>query len=119
MNRVTPVSVRGIPEVGDLVTHAGLHREGPAVFQLGDHLALHDVDDVAAVAPVIGEVAGRVFDEAHADVADVQRAPVSHPGFARMLRAGDAVPVGHGKRQRRNFHELIFSEVQEPEVPAG
>jgi hypothetical protein len=56
--------MRRIAEVGNLVAHAGGKNGSPPVAQLALQLAGQDVDHVPAVAPVIGQVAGRVLDDA-------------------------------------------------------
>src|SRR6476659_8956560 len=80
--------------VGDLVALAGLQHHGAAVGQLGLQLALEHQQDVALLAPVVGEVARRVLDHAHAYVVEGARAPVSLAGLARMLGALHVGPVG-------------------------
>src|SRR5690349_19943030 len=68
--------------VRDLVAHAGLERERAPIFQLGMQLAFGAQQVMTLLAPVIGEVAGRVLDHAHTDVAELPRAPVSGAALA-------------------------------------
>ena len=48
-----------VSEVGHLIAHAGRQLEPAAILQLGIEFAFEDVEDMASVAPVISEVAGR------------------------------------------------------------
>src|SRR3569833_1408236 len=59
---------------------------------------------MAAVAPMVGEVARRVLDLPDADVADHQRPPISRALLPAMLGDGNAGPVSNRKRKRGDFH---------------
>lgn len=68
--------------------------EDSAVAKTGFDLAAEDEYDVATAAPVVGGVAGRVFDHAKAEVSEFDDAPPGGAGFAGVLLAGEGVPVG-------------------------
>jgi hypothetical protein len=59
---------------------------------------------MAAIAPMIGEIARRILDHPHAQITDVERAPQRFAGFSGMFRHGDLAPVGDGEGQFRNLH---------------
>lgn len=90
--------------VGDLVAHAGFQGVGAAVCQFGVEFAREAKEDVAFFAPMIGEVAGRVFDEAHADVAEMTRAPEGNAGFALMFSGRYLGPVSGAERDIGHLH---------------
>ena len=91
--------MRGVAEIRHLIAHARQQLEGAAVAQFGIEFALEHVEHVAAVAPVIGEVARRILDHPDPQVADIKRAPQRFAGFARMRRRRDLAPVGDGEGQ--------------------
>src|SRR5665213_3721392 len=71
----------GIGAVGDLVAHAGFEREGAPVFQIGRQFAIDAEKDMPLLAPMIGDVTGRIVDHAHADIAEVSRPPRRYAGI--------------------------------------
>src|SRR5829696_6732505 len=87
-----PRSVRFLA-VRDLVAHPGLEDDDAAVLQLGVDLALEAEHDVSLLAPVIGDVAGRVLDHPDADFAELLRPPEGDSGDAGVLARGDGRPV--------------------------
>src|SRR3954463_10538638 len=89
---------------GDRVAHTWREAMEAAVIQLGGQFAAEDEDDVAAVAPVVGEVAGGIADHADASVADLQRAPEGGAGFAWILDFGNGGPVGQDERVGDGVH---------------
>jgi hypothetical protein len=50
---------------------------------------------MAFAAPVIGEIARRVFDHADADVSEAAGAPYGMTGFARVKGRLDVGPIRH------------------------
>src|ERR1700690_2843960 len=93
--------------IGDDVALSGCESETPAVPQFGDQLALEDVHDVPALAPVICDVAGHVLDGPYANIADLSRSPARHTVLARMLGARDAWPVDRLKRGTFDLHDSV------------
>src|SRR6478672_10413472 len=71
--------MRRVAEIRHLIAHAWLERERAPVAQLGVEFAFEHIEHVAAVAPVIGEVARRILDHAYAEIADVERTPTASP----------------------------------------
>src|SRR5204863_3326566 len=90
--------------VGHLVALALLEHNGTAVGQLGMQLAVQHQEDVALLAPMVGEIARRVLDHAHANVVEVARAPVGLAGLAGVLGALHVVPVGRRKGYVEHQH---------------
>src|SRR5262245_41367598 len=97
--------------VGHLIALAGLQHHGAAVGQLGVKLAFQHQEHVALLAPVVGEIARRVLDHAHADIVEIARAPVGLAGLAGMLRALHARPVGRAEGYVEHQHMPAFSTV--------
>src|SRR6185503_4539338 len=95
--------------VGDLVALARLQHHVAPVGQLGMQLALEHQQDMALLAPVVGEVARRVLDHAHADVVEGARAPVGLAGLAGVLGALHACPVGRAEGYVEHQHGRAFS----------
>src|SRR5215213_7491913 len=87
-----PRSVR-LLAVAHLVAHPRLEDDDAAVLQLGVDLALEAEHDVSLLAPMIGDVAGRVLDHPDADFAELLRPPEGDPGDAGVLARGDGRPV--------------------------
>ena len=90
--------------VGDLVALALLQLDCAAVGQLGRQRALEHQQDVALLAPVIGEVAGRVLDDPHADVVEGPGPPERLARLARMFGALDGFPVGRPEGYLKHKH---------------
>src|SRR3569832_575878 len=78
---------------GDDVALAGARLAGAAVAQLRHELALEDVDDMAAHAPMIRDIAGRILDHARAHVPDLERSPRRSPRRAGMEGFRNRGPV--------------------------
>src|SRR4029453_6105351 len=97
--------------VGDLVALALRQDHGAAVGQLGVQFAIQHQQHMAFLAPVVGQIARRVLDDAHTDVVEIARAPVGLAGLAGMLGALHAFPVGRAKRYVEHQHGLAFSIV--------
>jgi hypothetical protein len=100
MKSLAPILVEdrcGVAEVRHLIAHAGQQLEAAAVAQFGVEFAFQHVEHVAAVAPVIGEIAGRVLDHPDAQIANIQGAPERLTCFARVGGGGNPAPVGDGK----------------------
>ncbi len=80
--------------IGNLITHSRLEYESAAVLKFGMQLAFQTQQDMPLHAPMIGQIAGRVFDHAHPQIAEAAGAPERYAGFALMLGALDLIPVG-------------------------
>ncbi|KQV56192.1 hypothetical protein ASC62_20085 [Caulobacter sp. Root342] len=96
----------GVAEVGDVIAHAGRQGGRATILQLAGQFAFQHEDHVAAVAPVIGQVAGRIVDATQAHVADIQRAPLGLAGLSRMQRRDDGVPVDRREGAGGQLHQL-------------
>jgi hypothetical protein len=90
--------------IGDLVAHAGGEDVRCAVSELGVQFPGEAEEDVPFVAPVIGAVAGGVFDHAHTDVAKLARAPRGGAVFACVRGGGDGGPVGDAEGDVGEVH---------------
>jgi hypothetical protein len=82
----------------------GLRVKVAAVTQLGIEFAFQHVKHVAAVAPMIGQIAGRVLDHPNPQLANIERAPERLAGFTRMNRDTNLAPVGDGEGQCWYLH---------------
>lgn len=71
--------------IADVIALSGLKGELFAISQLDINLAAKTKNHVILRAPVIGNVAGRVLNHAHADVAKAPGLPKSKSGLAGML----------------------------------
>ncbi|MNI48804.1 hypothetical protein D3C73_1033870 [compost metagenome] len=90
--------------VGHLVAHAGGQDELAAVFKLGVKLAFQTEEDVSLGAPVVGQVARRVFHHAYAQVAELARAPIGHARVAGVFGAFDFGPVRGAEGDVAHLH---------------
>ena len=82
--------MRRIAVIGYLVAHARREPEPAPVFQFCFKLAFQNEKDVASLTPMIGHIAGAVFDHANAQVTYAERAPYYLAALARMLDRGRA-----------------------------
>src|SRR5690606_27069572 len=73
-------------------------------FEFGVQLAFQAQQDMALAAPVVGQVAGRVFDHAHADVAELAGAPIRLAGVARVFGGFDRLPIGGAEGDIAQIH---------------
>jgi len=92
--------------VRHLVTHARLEDKFSAIFQFCVQLTLQAKQDVTLAAPMVCQVACRVLDHAHPDMAKVLGAPVRNPTFSPMLGSIDAGPVSGTKRNAGHVHDI-------------
>src|SRR5262245_65522146 len=97
--------------VGNLIAHSGQQRERTPIRKIRVQLAVNAEDDVSLLAPMIGDVAGRVVDHADADVAELARPPRCRPGLARMTRRLDVGPVGSAARNVDDAHRSLALDV--------
>ena len=79
----------GFCMVCHLVAHARLEDKCSAIFQFRVQLALEAKQDVPLAAPMVSQIACRVFDHAHPDMAKMLCAPVSN---ALMVSADVCTP---------------------------
>ncbi len=75
--------------VGNLVAGAGSEVKLPAISQPRVQLAFEAQQDMALAAPVIGAIAGRVFDHSHPNVSELLGAPIGGPRFTAVFRRLD------------------------------
>src|SRR5882724_9599172 len=98
----------GLGVVADLVAHAGREDEFAAVFEGRFQLALHAEKNMSFLAPMVGEIAGRIVDHADPDwvllVAEKPCAPIGHAGFSLVLGLFDIRPVGRAERKGIHLH---------------
>lgn len=83
----------GLGVVGHLVAHAGSECEFAPVPQLGSQLTFETEKNVSLGAPVIGKVAGRVFDHSNSNVSEMLGAPVGYAGFTLVFGELDMRPI--------------------------
>src|SRR5262249_37204195 len=93
-----------ISSVGHLVAHAGLERERAPIREIGVQLAVHAEDDVALLAPMVGNVARRVVDHPDANLTELARAPGRDPALTRMGRRIDTRPIGGAEGNVADAH---------------
>ena len=94
----------GFCMVSHLVTHARLEDKCSAIFQLRVQLAFEAKQDVPLAAPMVSQVACRVFDHANPNMAKMLCAPVSNASFTLVLGSIDAGPIGGTKRNAEHVH---------------
>lgn len=108
--------------VGDLIAHSCRHCESATVLQLCFQLSIKHEKNVPFAAPVIGEVAGAVLNQAHTDGSTLLRAPSRHASGAAMLLAQNIGPVSNSKRNIADLHTNKLSQhtsVEETEQTAA
>src|SRR6476620_9151626 len=85
--------------VSHVIAHAWRQRESPAVHELGLQIALEAQQEVALRTPVVGLVAGGIFEHAHAYVAEAPRTPARLSPAAGMSGRLHLAPVDGAERQ--------------------
>lgn len=84
--------MRSVSKVRNQVAHSSSELKCASVAKFGDDFAVKDEQNVPTIAPMVGVIAGTVLDVSHANIADLQRTPCSHAGFARVLCGWNAFP---------------------------
>ncbi len=97
--------------VGHLVAHAGREGKRSAISKFGMQFALDAKQDMAFGAPVIGQVACTIVDHAHADVAELACAPISHASIAFVLGLFDRGPVGGAEGDVVHLHDKVCPDL--------
>jgi len=91
-----------------LIAGSGSQGEGSAVGKFGDQLAFETQKNVSFLAPMVGEIAGRILHHADADVAEGLRAPQREAGISGMRRRRDLIPGGGRERGRKDLHRALL-----------
>ena len=93
--------------VGDLITHASGKGELPAIGQFRVELAFKAEQNVAFRAPMVGEVARRVFQDTDPNITKLTGAPKCFARGAGMLDGFDGAPIRGAEGDISNFHDLL------------
>ena len=94
--------------VRDLVGRAGREGVDGPTLDFGEEFAFEDEQDVAAGAPVVGQIARGIGDDADPDVAGLNGAPGSDAGDAGMSGFGNGGPVGDAEGHALDLHVLVL-----------
>jgi hypothetical protein len=90
--------------VGNLITLARSQSKTLAVGESGYKFAFEAEEDVSFGTPMIRRIAGRVFYDPNANLAEVSCAPEGHAGLAGMLGRNHLSPIRGGEREPRHLH---------------
>src|SRR5580692_3152537 len=101
--------MRRVAVIGYLITHTRQQLEFPSITKFGIELSLDDIKNVPEIAPMVRQIPSRIFYQAHPQIADGEAAPDGLSRLAEMDGWGNLGPVGHRKRQRRNFHAVLLA----------
>ena len=71
--------------VSHLITHPGFEDKGAAVGQFGMEFTLDAQQDMPLDAPMIGDLARRIIDHAHPEIAKLAGTPQGMAALARVL----------------------------------
>jgi hypothetical protein len=93
--------------IGDLVAGPRGQRDLAAAAELGFEDTLEHVEDMTFRAPMIGPVAGGIFDHPHADVAELPGAPARDAALAGVDRLRYVRPIGGAERDIADLHECL------------
>ena len=94
-----------------LITHPGRQRELAAIFEFRLQLTFKAQQHMPTPAPVIGQVAGGLFDHAHTGSAKVASAPPGTARNARMKLGFKGGPIGDAKRDSGEFHGVLARQL--------
>ena len=84
--------------VSDLITHPWLERKNATVLELGYKLPLDAKQDMTFFTPVVGQIARRILNQAHPDIAEILRSSVRCAVRTGMFRWLNGRPVRRTKR---------------------
>jgi hypothetical protein len=94
----------GLSVISDLIADARSKLKASAIAKLCFHLAGETKEDVALLAPMVGSIAGRVFDHADADRSELLSAPQCEARFAWMACGFDGGPIRDSERELGDLH---------------
>jgi hypothetical protein len=100
-------AVGGVSVIGNGEAHAGSERECSPVAQFDVNRSSQDEERVPAVAPVIRDITGAIFDHAHAQVAPLAHSRNAPAGRAAFERRRNGRKVNGGECDGRKFHSSI------------
>ena len=92
--------------VRHLVTRARGEDEGSAILKFGVQFTFKTQEDVPFAAPVVCQVAGRVFHHPHADAAKLLRPPCGNAGFTLVFSGFDLHPIRGAKGDVIYVHQI-------------
>src|SRR5450755_1699865 len=95
--------------VRNLVTHAGSQFKTSAIGKRGLEFAPHTKHYVSFGTPMIGGIAGRVFDHPHANLARILGSPEGGAGLTGMFGRRDLSPVRNRMRKAGHLHETSIA----------
>ena len=90
--------------VCDLVAHACRKNELSAIRQFGMQFAFEAKQDMAFDTPMIGEITGRVLNQANTDIPEMSGSPVRQAAFAFVLGLVNRRPVGNAEWDVGHLH---------------
>ena len=90
--------------IAHLIGHSRFESKNTPVLKLSLHLALQAQNDMSFAAPVIGQIARRIFHFTNANVSEHQGLPDGFPSFAFMKGSLNGFPLGRMKWMRWYFH---------------
>jgi hypothetical protein len=97
-------AMRRIAVVGNLEALSCFHRERSTVPQFDNDLAAEQIEHVAPVAPMVGEIARPIFDHPNPQIAHRRGSGKTAPGRSRRYRRGQLGKFGDREGRRRDFH---------------
>lgn len=100
--------------VRDLIAHAGRKLIDASIGKLGAQVPTQAQHDVPLLTPMVSGIVGRVFDHAHAERAEMPRAPGGNAGVTGVLRRCDLRPIGDPER---NIGELHAGQITGVGIP--
>lgn len=94
----------GVVEISHLITDARSKPKSPSIAKFSFQLAGQAEENVAFLAPVVGAIAGRVFDDADPNRTKFLGSPQRDTGLSRILDGCDVRPLGDAKRDFGDSH---------------
>jgi hypothetical protein len=90
--------------VGDNETIALPQEHRPAVPQFERQVAVHDMQDMTAIAPMVGEVTGLVLHESQTQARELERLRKAARDHSRLRNPGRLAEAGDDQRRRGKDH---------------
>jgi hypothetical protein len=83
--------------VPDNVAHPGLKSDVAPVFEFGTKFTAYDMEDMAALAPVVGSIACRIAHEAYTSLTKHLYSPICRPSVAIVSFLRNLRPIKRRK----------------------
>lgn len=97
--------------ISHLIAHSRLKREFSSICKLGVQFAFQAQQDMPFRAPVVGKVAGAVFNQADTDIVELLRVPAGGACLSFVFGRLYLLPGGDAERDVFHFHSECLQQI--------